>query len=318
MALFPGSLPSFAGFTAAHTLAADNHAAQHNLEQGEIVQIATKVGTGSSTSSNNTVLRGNGSGTSGWAKVDLTTDVTGTLPVANGGTGSTSSTGSGAVVLATSPTITTPVISDLSSATHTHQNNTGGGILDDRAVVLRNANALKANDSGATARNLAQVDSSNRVVIGDTSLKGGFFINGCFLGSGTGVGGSATAIADSTGTDYPFNESAEELYDPLGMHDPSNNPARVTAKVAGTYMIIGNCHWNDAAGGVRITDIQLNGSSTIGGARGAIDGGGRSAQTVFTVRALALNDYVTLTLFQSSGGNLTPFAVSFGMYLIGP
>jgi len=36
---------------------------------------------------------------------------TGTLPVANGGTGGTTSTGSGAVVLATSPTITTPTIS---------------------------------------------------------------------------------------------------------------------------------------------------------------------------------------------------------------
>ena len=38
----------------------------------------------------------------------LTTGVTGTLPVANGGTGATTSTGSGAVVLATSPTLTTP------------------------------------------------------------------------------------------------------------------------------------------------------------------------------------------------------------------
>lgn len=41
----------------------------------------------------------------------LTTAVTGTLPVANGGTGVTTSTGSGANVLGTSPTITTPSIS---------------------------------------------------------------------------------------------------------------------------------------------------------------------------------------------------------------
>ncbi len=37
-------------------------------------------------------------------------DVTGTLPVANGGTGVTSSTGSGSVVLSTSPTLTTPAL----------------------------------------------------------------------------------------------------------------------------------------------------------------------------------------------------------------
>jgi hypothetical protein len=40
------------------------------------------------------------------AVVDLTSQVTGTLPVANGGTGVTSSTGSGAVVLDTDPTLT--------------------------------------------------------------------------------------------------------------------------------------------------------------------------------------------------------------------
>lgn len=40
----------------------------------------------------------------------LTTGVTGTLPVANGGTGVTSSTGSVAVVLSTSPTLVTPTL----------------------------------------------------------------------------------------------------------------------------------------------------------------------------------------------------------------
>jgi hypothetical protein len=40
------------------------------------------------------------------ASVNLTTDVSGALPVANGGTGVTTSTGSGKVVLGTSPTIT--------------------------------------------------------------------------------------------------------------------------------------------------------------------------------------------------------------------
>lgn len=46
----------------------------------------------------------------------LTTGVTGTLPVANGGTGVTSSTGSGNVVLSTSPTLTTPNLGTPSAA----------------------------------------------------------------------------------------------------------------------------------------------------------------------------------------------------------
>jgi len=87
MANFPGSTPSFAGFTSSHTLAEDNHAAQHNLEQGEIVALATKIGTGSSTPTANTVLRGTGAGTSAFGQVDLTTDVTGILPFNKGGLG---------------------------------------------------------------------------------------------------------------------------------------------------------------------------------------------------------------------------------------
>ena len=44
--------------------------------------------------------------------VSLTTGVTGTLPVANGGTGVTTSTGSGANVLGTNPSITNPTVTN--------------------------------------------------------------------------------------------------------------------------------------------------------------------------------------------------------------
>lgn len=60
--------------------------------------------TGTVTSSGNLTLGGTLTG------VDLTTAVTGTLPVANGGTGVTTSTGTGAVVLDTSPTLVTPTL----------------------------------------------------------------------------------------------------------------------------------------------------------------------------------------------------------------
>lgn len=59
-----------------------------------------------------------GVGTSpSWGKIDLTSHVSGTLPVANGGTGVTASTGSGSVVLSTSPTITTPVLTTANTTT---------------------------------------------------------------------------------------------------------------------------------------------------------------------------------------------------------
>jgi hypothetical protein len=54
-----------------------------------------------------------------WGKIGLTTHISGTLPVANGGTGSTTSTGSGSVVLATSPSISGGTISNATSITLT-------------------------------------------------------------------------------------------------------------------------------------------------------------------------------------------------------
>jgi hypothetical protein len=51
-----------------------------------------------------------GTGTTSTTFTNLTTNVTGTLPVANGGTGVTASTGTTAVVLSDSPTLVTPVL----------------------------------------------------------------------------------------------------------------------------------------------------------------------------------------------------------------
>ncbi len=87
---YPSSIPSYTGFTSTHTLQQDGHASQHNLEQSDIAAIATKVGTGVSTPSNNTVLRGNGTGTSGYDTVHAATDISGVLGEGNGGTGLTS------------------------------------------------------------------------------------------------------------------------------------------------------------------------------------------------------------------------------------
>jgi hypothetical protein len=70
--------------------------------------------TGTVTSTGNLTLGGALSG------VNLATQVTGTLPVANGGTGVTTSTGTGAVVLSNSPTLVTPVLGTPSSATLTN------------------------------------------------------------------------------------------------------------------------------------------------------------------------------------------------------
>ena len=54
-----------------------------------------------------------GTGTTSTTFVNLTTNVTGTLPVLNGGTGVTTSTGTGAVTLNTAPTLSFPTIDNI-------------------------------------------------------------------------------------------------------------------------------------------------------------------------------------------------------------
>lgn len=66
----------------------------------------------------NRLLRSDGTNTS-FAQAVLTTDVSGTLPVANGGTGVTSSTGSGNNVLSSGATLTTPTLTTPSITTPT-------------------------------------------------------------------------------------------------------------------------------------------------------------------------------------------------------
>ncbi len=74
----------------------------------------------SQTSAANKYLQSDGTNAS-WDAVSLSTaDITGTLAVANGGTGVTSSTGTVAVVLSNSPTLVTPALGTPSSATLTN------------------------------------------------------------------------------------------------------------------------------------------------------------------------------------------------------
>jgi hypothetical protein len=84
----------------------------------------------------------------GTLSVGLTTDVTGTLPVANGGTGTNTSTGSGSVVLSTSPTFGTSIFTPLinggtsASSTLTIQSTSGSGTSD--AIIFKTASQAEA------------------------------------------------------------------------------------------------------------------------------------------------------------------------------
>jgi hypothetical protein len=105
--------------------------------------------------------------------VSLTADVTGTLPVANGGTGVTSSTGTTSVVLSASPTLTgTPLAPTATAGTNTTQIATTAFVqsaISASAPVVRGyIDGYNTSNNGAASQSIAitagQCDDSTHAV----------------------------------------------------------------------------------------------------------------------------------------------------------
>lgn len=173
---FPSSLPNYAGFTPTETLAVAQHGEQHNAEQADIIAIATKVGTGSSTPIQNTVLRGSGTGTTTYDQVHAASDISGILSVSNGGSGTNTSTGSGSVVLNVGPTLTNNIDNN-----GTYNNPTLNSIpinsIPATAIVNNSITSSQLANGAVTATNIgtdssfAFVDySASSTIVGWTSF----------------------------------------------------------------------------------------------------------------------------------------------------
>lgn len=245
MVNFPGSLddttslpdPGTGNFT-------DNpsHATLHDLENAAIRAIEAKVGVSASTPVANRVFRGTGTGSSAWAQLALATDVTGTLPVANGGTGITAlgtgiatflgtptsanllaavtnETGTGLLVFATSPTLTTPVIGDFTTAQHAHTNAAAGGTLPAAAVPA--------------------LDYSQQALSNPYKFR-------CHLAA------NQSGVADATFTKVAFDTKD---YDTNTNLDVTVNKGRYTVPVSGFYQINAFVALLASAGSVGATGI---------------------------------------------------------------
>jgi len=156
-----------------------------------------------------------GTGTTSTTFANLTTNVTGTLPVANGGTGVTSSTGTGSVVLSNCPTLVTPALGTPSSAT------------------LTNATGLPI-DGGTTG-----TLPVNRGGTGATSLTA----NNVLLGNGTSAvqvvaPGTSGNVLTSNGTTWASSTPAAQAYPGAGVA-VSTGTAWATSLTAPSGALVG-------------------------------------------------------------------------------
>jgi hypothetical protein len=113
----------------------------------------------------NALISGGVGAAPSYGKIGLATHVSGTLPVANGGTGVTSSTGTGSVVLSSSPTLVTPALGtpasgNLANCTFPtlNQNTTGNAAT---ATALQTARTIGGVSFNGTANiNLPGVNTA--------------------------------------------------------------------------------------------------------------------------------------------------------------
>jgi hypothetical protein len=261
-----------------------------------------------------------------------------------------SSTGSGNVVLATSPTIVTPTIASFVNATHNHQNAAGGGALDAAALTsgtigtarlgsgTANSGTFLRGDSTWTAAPTPATNSNQQKIwvrIGTTNL--GVFDN-ITLWPGSGITMTSTNGTGNTNVDVSITSSSGSGlgYTIMGGTTVNNNPSTSTTTYTGTWIGSGtdtftNSNVKIPKGGtikylwvkVRVNGTQASSGNvthkvSVNGAAGSGTGVTLTYQNSFqqgsTTEAItvAQNDFIALEMvYPASWGATPPTAVTY-------
>ncbi len=123
------------------------------------------------------------------------------------------------------------------------------------------------------------------------------------------LGAPAVRVYNSGNVSIP--DSAEtavtwdtEDFDTDGSHSVSANTSRLTAPIAGTYIIMAKIGWAAHATGLRNVVIRYNGATRIDDVVDNPPGASTFRQAIITSYHLAAGDYVECMAWQSSGGAL--------------
>jgi hypothetical protein len=204
------------------------------------------------------VIISNGVGSApSWGQVGLATSVSGTLPVANGGTGVTSSTGSGSNVLSTSPAITSATLTTptVGSAGATFNGSTSGTTVFKAAAAAGTTTITMPGTTGTMAL------TSDIPTVSNGTLT--------MAVSGTGLSGSASFTANqSSASSFTVTSNATNANtaSTIVARDASGNftAGTITAALTGNASTATTAT-NQSGGTVSATTGAFSGNVTVSG-----------------------------------------------------
>jgi hypothetical protein len=158
-----------------------------------------------------TVLHGNAAGAPTFGAVSLTADITGTLAVGNGGTGATTSTGTGSVVLSAAPTITNSLnVTGPANATVTSTGLGGYGSFDAKGSGTNSSYVFFSNVTNGEQFRLTSTDGGTLIFSNGAGANTRFVMGplGQFGIGGTTYGTSGQALVSGGASAAPSWSSA--------------------------------------------------------------------------------------------------------------
>lgn len=181
--------------------------------------------------------------------------------------------GSGSVVLATSPTITTPTIASLVNANHNHQNAAGGGTLDGAAIasglvaLARGGVNVNLSATGGTGQVLRQSSAGANITV--SQLAASDLSNGV---QGSGAIVLATSPTITTPTIASFTNAAHSHQNAAGggtldgaaIAAGTVAPARLgSGTPSGSNFLRGDGTWATPSGSGDVTGPGSSGSGSL-------------------------------------------------------
>jgi len=266
-----------------------------------------------------TVLHGNASGNPSWSAIDLTADVTGILPVANGGTGNASLTangilygnGTGAIQATSVGTAGDFLTSSGSGApTWTHPSNmpniyTADGTLIANRTVTQNGYTLDFTNSLTTGSAFGITGSGNYTGTGlfnltaNTATTGTLaLINGTGLTSGTALQINVNSLNGGKGLSITSTGVST-----------TGNLLAVTSSSAGAFGTGGNASFTFTGAhtgtGVGITDVTATGTALGITSSGTYTGAGLFSLTANSATSGTLAAIASSSLTTGTGLSIT-------------